>query len=96
MIDAVLLIFAGLVILYLGLLTWFQRRVNRKYHKLFNTIVKSITLQQGINDKQAEINEMLGKNLEILGVHTKLIPPSVTMQAEAFLRWHNEKKEDNG
>lgn len=94
MIEAVLLVVAGLVIAYLAVLTWFQRKVNRKYHKLFNTIVESIRIQQGINDKQAEINEMLGKNLEILGVHTKLIPPSVTMQAEAFLRWHNERKND--
>ena len=87
----------GLSALIIGCLIWVihtQRQVNKKSHRLFNTIVESITIQQGINDKQGEINEMLGKNQEILGVHTKLIPPSVTMQAEAFLRWHNEKKED--
>ena len=72
-----------------------QKVVNKKSERLFNTIVESITIQQGINDKQANVNELLGKNLEILGVHTKLIKPSVTMEAEAFLRWHNEKKEDN-
>jgi hypothetical protein len=97
MIETVLLIVGGLVIAYLAFLTYYQRKINRKYHKLFNTIVESITMQQGINSKQADINELLGKNLEIVGVHTKLIPPSVTMQAEAFLRWHNERKEeDNG
>jgi hypothetical protein len=96
MIELVLFLLAGLTICYLAGLTYYQRKINRKYHKLFNTIVESITMQQGINDKQANINELLGKNLEILGVHTKLIAPSVTMQAEAFLRWHNDKKEDNG
>jgi len=71
-----------------------QKVVNKKSERLFNTIVESITIQQGINDKQANVNELLGKNLEILGVHTKLIKPSVTMEAEAFLRWHNERKEE--
>ena len=71
-----------------------QKLVNKKSERLFNTIVESITIQQGINDKQSGINELLSKNMEIVGVHTKLIKPSVTMEAEAFLRWHNERKEE--
>lgn len=78
----------------LAFLFFAQRKINKKYHKLFDTIVHSITIQQDVNSKQLDINDLLGKNLEILGVHTKLIPPSVTMQAEAFLRWHNERKND--
>tara|TARA_R110000822_G_scaffold272480_2_gene395029 strand:- start:454 stop:753 length:300 start_codon:yes stop_codon:yes gene_type:complete len=94
MIEWVLLGLSTLIIAFLVFLTHLQRQVNKKSHRLFDSIVKSITIQQGINDKQSEVNEMLGKNQEILGVHTRLIPPSVTMEAEAFLRWHNEKKED--
>lgn len=96
MIEIVLLVLAGLTICYLVGFSYYQRKINQKYHKLFDTIVNSITIQQGVNSKQSEINELLGNNLEIVGVFTKLIPPSVTMQAEAFLRWHNDKKEDNG
>jgi hypothetical protein len=96
MIEIVLFLLAGLTICFIAGFAYYQRQINQKYHKLFNSIVQGITIQQGVNDKQSEINELMGKNLEILGVHTKLIPPSVTMQAEAFLRWHNDKKEDNG
>ena len=65
---------------------------------LCETLVKGLKAQRHINEAQTEINESLGQNLEILGVHTKLIPPSIAMQAEAFLAWYNKRKEerDNG
>lgn len=65
---------------------------------LCETLVKALKAQRHINETQTEINESLGQNLEILGVHTKLIPPSIAMQAEAFLAWYNKRKEerDNG
>lgn len=61
---------------------------------VFTNVLKTITAQKEINEKQHDINNALGSNLEILGVHTKLIPPSVAMEAEAFLRWVNEKREN--
>jgi predicted negative regulator of RcsB-dependent stress response len=84
-------------LLIIGLLAWIvyaQRQINKKSHQLFNTIVESITIQQGINDKQSDVNDLISKNQEILGVHTRLIPPTVGMEAEAFLRWHNGKKDE--
>lgn len=71
-----------------------QRRINKSYNKLLNSIVQTISAQKEINDKQLDINDNLGQNVEILGVHTKLIPPSVAMQAEAFLAWHNKRREE--
>lgn len=50
--------------------------------------------QQKLNMRQQEINTMLEANIEILGVHTKLIKPSVAMEAQAFLQWHNRRKEE--
>ena len=65
---------------------------------LAETLVKALKAQRHINEQQNDINENIGQNLEILGVHTKLIPPSIAMQAEAFLAWYNKRKEekDNG
>lgn len=65
---------------------------------LCETLVKALKAQRHINETQTEINDNIGQNLEILGVHTKLIPPSIAMQAEAFLAWYNKRKEerDNG
>ena len=61
---------------------------------LCETLVKAIRAQRQINETQTEINDNIGQNLEILGVHTKLIPPSIAMQAEAFLAWYNKRKEE--
>jgi hypothetical protein len=71
-----------------------QRSKNMALLRLCTTIIKAISAQRDINGKQHEINNSLGQNLEILGVHTKLIPPSIAMEAEAFLAWHNKRKEE--
>lgn len=86
----------GLLLLMAALLiaVGAQRRINKSYNKLLNSIVQTIAAQKEINDKQLDINDNLGQNVEILGVHTKLIPPSVAMQAEAFLAWHNKRREE--
>lgn len=65
---------------------------------LCETLVKALKAQRHINEQQTEINESLSENLEVLGVHTKLIQPTVAMQAQAFLQWYNKRKEerDNG
>ena len=94
-----------LLIIWLGVsniaLLWLwleQRTKNKNFLRLFDIIVGSFNAQRGINEKQHDINETMARNLEILGVHTKLIPPSIAMQAEAFLAWHNKRKgeKDNG
>ena len=65
---------------------------------LCEVLVKGLKAQRHINEAQTEINDSIGHNLELLGVHTKLIPPSIAMQAEAFLAWYNKRKDerDNG
>lgn len=77
-------------------LLWLKLRHDAKqYERLFNLLHKAMEAQREINDEQMDINNLLGQNLEILGVHTKLIPPSIAMQAEAFLAWNNKRKEEN-
>jgi len=90
-----------ILIIWLGvtnaLMLWMwlgQRSKNLALLKLSTTIIKAISAQREINEKQGDINNSLGQNLEILGVHTKLIPPSIAMEVEAFLAWHNKRKEE--
>lgn len=51
--------------------------------------------QQKVNLGQQGINDLIGQNLEILGVHTRLIEPTIAYEASAFLAWWNKKKEEN-
>jgi hypothetical protein len=51
--------------------------------------------QQKVNIGQQGINDLIGQNLEILGVHTRLIEPTIAYEASAFLAWWNKKKEEN-
>lgn len=91
----ILIVWSAAVTLYCIWLTLYLRRKDRGYRIIFNTILEVTNAQRDINDSQFSINNTLATNLEILGVHTKLIPPSVSMGAEAFLKWHNERKEKN-
>lgn len=70
-------------------------RRDREYRKLFQLVHQATQAQTQINTSQYDINNSLAQNLEILGVHTKLIPPTVSMQAEAFLKWHNDRRKNN-
>lgn len=49
--------------------------------------------QQKVNVSQQGLNDLIGQNLEILGVHTRLIEPTIAYEASAFLSWYNKKKE---
>lgn len=50
--------------------------------------------QTKVNIGQQAVNDLIGQNLEILGVHTRLIEPTIAYEASAFLSWYNKKKEE--
>jgi hypothetical protein len=78
--------------------------LHREFHKLRNGALDLLTLlgnmakvfdEQGkINKSQQQYNEAVSTNLEILGVHTKLIEPDIAYEASAFLAWYNKRKRE--
>lgn len=50
--------------------------------------------QLKVNLGQQTVNDLIGQNLEILGVHTRLIEPTIAYEASSFLAWYNKKKEE--
>jgi hypothetical protein len=50
--------------------------------------------QHKINQSQQQYNEAVSTNLEILGIHTKLIEPDIAYEASAFLAWYNKRKKE--
>ncbi len=65
---------------------------------LLANFVKLTDEQNKINKSQKQLNDAIATNLEILGVHTKLIEPDIAYEASAFLAWVNNKRkrENNG
>ena len=93
----------GLSLLSLGLIGLTYRRLRMTAKAVayliasLKNLVDALSEQQTINVAQQQMNELINTNLEILGVHTKLIKPSIGFEATQFLAWHNKKKEeDNG
>ena len=93
----------ALSLLTFGLLGWTYRRLRMTAKAVafliasLKNLVDALSEQQNINTAQQQMNELINTNLEILGVHTKLIKPSIGFEATQFLAWHNKKKEeDNG
>lgn len=88
------------VILLAGYVIW----IHIQFHKLRNGALDLLTLlsnmakvfdEQGkINKSQQQYNEAVSTNLEILGVHTKLIEPDIAYEASAFLAWYNKRKKE--
>jgi len=76
-------------------------KVRKSVLMIVNLVANFIKLsdeQSKINKSQKQLNEAIATNLEILGVHTKLIEPDIAYEASAFLAWVNNKRkrEDNG
>lgn len=61
-------------------------------------VISTVGEHQKVFSSQQQLNEVFVKHFEVLGIHTKLIKPSVGYEAEAYLAWYNKKKEekDNG
>ena len=69
-------------------------RFKKKIANLFQLLINNQKEQEKLNEKSYEVDSQLATQIEMLGVHTKLIPPTISMQAEAFLAWHNQQKEE--
>lgn len=96
-IDAILGI--GLLVTFVLLIVQSKRNsTNQKdLHRVAELTNRALIAQRDVNESQHSINSQIAQNLELLGVHTKLIKPTVAMQAEAFLAWQNRKdNEQNG
>jgi len=88
------------VALLAGYVIW----IHREFHKLRNGALDLLTLltnmakvfdeQSKINKAQQGLNDAVSTNLEILGVHTKLIEPDIAYEASAFLAWYNNRKKE--
>lgn len=70
--------------------------INAATLKAVTAVINASGEQAKINSAQHELNQLIGHNLEVLGVHTKLLKPSVGFEAEQFLSWYNRKKGENG
>lgn len=62
--------------------------------KATHNIIQSMQMQTDINLSQQQMNEIINTNLEILGVHTNLIKPSIGYEATQFLAWYNARKKE--
>jgi hypothetical protein len=62
--------------------------------QILTNITNLIEEQSKINHAQQALNDAVSTNLEILGVHTKLIEPDIAYEASAFLAWFNNKKKE--
>jgi hypothetical protein len=65
--------------------------------KGLNNVLLALSELSGALEAQNGLNQEVNRNLEILGVHTKLLKPSIGFEAESFLANYNKKKgKDNG
>jgi predicted negative regulator of RcsB-dependent stress response len=83
-----------------GYVVWLHRQLYKMREGalgLLQVLANMTTLvdeQSKINKAQQSLNEAVSTNLEILGVHTKLIEPDIAYEASAFLAWFNNKKKE--
>jgi hypothetical protein len=62
-----------------------------------NNVLLALSELSGALEAQNGLNQEVNRNLEILGVHTKLLRPSIGFEAESFLANYNKKKgKENG
>ena len=61
--------------------------------KAIENVVGTVGEHSNVFRSQNELNELIFKHLEVLGVHTKLVKPTIGYEAEAYLAWINKKKE---
>jgi hypothetical protein len=83
-----------------GYAVWLHRALDKTRKgalglvQILTNITNLIEEQSKINHSQQQLNDAVSTNLEILGVHTKLIQPDIAYEASAFLAWFNNKKKE--
>jgi hypothetical protein len=82
---------------------WHERKVRRANSRFLAEqlieVVKIVNAQTEVNKNQEEINILTADNWELVAVHSGLLEPSVTLQAQVFLaeqEIENKKGEENG
>lgn len=62
-----------------------------------NNMMKALQELSAALEAQNGLNQEVNRSLEILGVHTRLLKPTIGFEAESFLANYNRKKrEENG
>lgn len=90
--------FLTLIVLWAILLHVRIKKLNRVLGhslKALSNVIEASQMQNEINQSQQQLNEIINTNLEILGIHTNLIKPSIGYEATQFLAWYNKRKEGN-
>lgn len=65
--------------------------------KAMNNVLGALQELSLALEAQNGLNQEVNQNLEILGVHTRLIKPTIGFEAESFLANYNRKKgKENG
>lgn len=84
----------GIYVVFLHLTLESTRKGALGLVQILNNMTNLIEEQSKINRAQQQLNDAVSTNLEILGVHTKLIEPDIAYEASAFLAWFNNKKKE--
>lgn len=84
----------GIYVVFLHLTLESTRKGALGLVQILTNMTNLIDEQSKINRAQQQLNDAVSTNLEILGVHTKLIEPDIAYEASAFLAWFNNKKKE--
>jgi predicted Holliday junction resolvase-like endonuclease len=97
MIEVLLGVFLTVITFAIAILYLRIRKLSQavSHHlKATYNLLETVQMQSDINISQQKMNEIINTNLEILGVHTNLIKPSIGYEASQFLAWYNKRKKE--
>jgi hypothetical protein len=89
-----------LFLLSLSVSAWLFRKIKMTAKAMaslmiaLTKVLDALNEQSKVNEMQAKVNNEIGTSLEMLGVHTKLIKPTIGFEAQQFLNFYNKRKEE--
>lgn len=89
-----------LFLLSLSVSAWLYRKIKMTAKAMarlmiaLTKVLDALNEQGKVNEMQANVNNEIGTSLEMLGVHTKLIKPTIGFEAQQFLNFYNKRKEE--